>query len=52
MWWITPERLVFYFLLRIVRRCFVPFMRLALVIIIKRTIIGKSVMRVSEREGA
>ena len=41
LWWITPQRLVYYFLLRIVRRCFVPFMRLGLVIIIKKTVIGK-----------
>jgi hypothetical protein len=43
LWWITPQRLVYYFLLRIVRRCFVPFMRLALVIIIKNTVIGEYV---------
>ena len=41
LWWITPQRLVFYFLLRIVRRCFVPFMRLFLVIVIKKTLIGE-----------
>ena len=51
LWWITPQRLVFYFFLRIVRRCFVPFMRLGLVIIIKNTIIGKFVpLNAAEKE--
>ena len=41
LWWITPQRLMYYFLLRVVRRCVVPFMRLFLVILIKWTVIGR-----------
>jgi acetyltransferase-like isoleucine patch superfamily enzyme len=41
LWWITPQRLVYYFMLRIIRRCVVPFIRLAFTILIKRTFIGK-----------
>ena len=40
LWWIAPQRLFYYFLLRIIRRCVVPFIRLALVVGIKRWIIG------------
>lgn len=40
-WWITPNRLFYYFLLRIIRRCVVPFIRILVTIIIKWTIIGK-----------
>lgn len=41
LWWITPQRLKFYFLIRIVKRCVVPFFRLFFVILIKKTFIGK-----------
>lgn len=40
-WWITPQRLVFYFVIRIVKKCFVPVVQLAVIIVIKRNIIGK-----------
>jgi len=41
-WWcICPDRLIFFFLLRIIDRCFVPFIRLGLAIFFKWTIIGK-----------
>jgi acetyltransferase-like isoleucine patch superfamily enzyme len=42
-WWVTPERLFYYFLLRVIRRCFVPPLRLLAVIAIKKLIIGKFV---------
>lgn len=45
-WWITPQRLMYYFLLRIVRRCVIPFIRLALIIVIKKFIIGALCMGV------
>lgn len=41
VWWITPERLAFYFIIQIVKRCFVPVLYLAVVISIKWLIIGK-----------
>ena len=41
MWWITPQRLKFYFLIRMIKRCIVPIVRLLFVILIKWTIIGK-----------
>jgi acyl carrier protein/acetyltransferase-like isoleucine patch superfamily enzyme len=41
LWWITPQRLKFYFLIRVIKRCIVPFVRLFFVIIIKWTVIGK-----------
>jgi acyl-CoA synthetase (AMP-forming)/AMP-acid ligase II/acetyltransferase-like isoleucine patch superfamily enzyme/acyl carrier protein len=41
LWWITPQRLFYFFLLRICKRCVVPFLRLFLIIIIKWTIIGR-----------
>ena len=51
LWWITPQRLMFYFLLRIVRRCVVPFIRLALIIVIKWAVIGKfQPMTAAEKE--
>jgi len=40
LWWITPQRLLFYFFIRIIRRCFVPPVRLVMVIAIKKLIIG------------
>lgn len=41
MWWITPERLIFYFLIRIIRRCITPIIRLIFVIGVKKYFIGK-----------
>jgi acyl carrier protein len=41
LWWITPQRLKFYFLIRVIKRCVVPFIRLFVVIVIKWTLIGK-----------
>jgi acyl-CoA synthetase (AMP-forming)/AMP-acid ligase II/carbonic anhydrase/acetyltransferase-like protein (isoleucine patch superfamily)/acyl carrier protein len=41
LWWITPQRLVYYFIIRIIRRCVVPFMRLFVIIIFKKLFIGK-----------
>jgi acyl-CoA synthetase (AMP-forming)/AMP-acid ligase II/acyl carrier protein/acetyltransferase-like isoleucine patch superfamily enzyme len=41
LWWITPQRLKYYFLIRVIKRCVVPFFRLFLVLIIKWTVIGK-----------
>ncbi|CAE7636081.1 unnamed protein product [Symbiodinium microadriaticum] len=41
LWWITPERLKYYFLIRVLKRCIVPYFKLLIVIFIKRTLIGK-----------
>jgi acyl carrier protein len=41
LWWITPQRLKYYFLIRVIKRCIVPYVRLLLVIFIKWTVIGK-----------
>lgn len=41
LWWVTPQRIGYYFLLRVIRRCLVPPVRLAVVIAIKRLIIGR-----------
>jgi hypothetical protein len=41
LWWITPRRLAYFFFLRIVKRCVVPFIRLFVVILIKWLIIGE-----------
>jgi hypothetical protein len=41
LWWITPQRLKYYFLIRMIKRCIVPFLRLFVVILIKWTVIGK-----------
>lgn len=41
LWWINPERLLFYFIVRVMNRCAVPFMRLGLAIFFKWTIIGR-----------
>jgi acetyltransferase-like isoleucine patch superfamily enzyme len=41
LWWITPQRMVYYFALRIINRCIVPPVRLLVVILIKWAIIGK-----------
>jgi hypothetical protein len=41
VWWINPERLALYFLLRVMNRCVVPFIRLGLGILFKWTIIGR-----------
>lgn len=41
LWWIRPRRLAYYFLLRAIRRCLVPFVHLGCSILIKWTIIGR-----------
>lgn len=41
LWWITPQRLFYFFILRIVKRCVMPFIKLFVIIIIKWTVIGK-----------
>lgn len=41
LWWVTPERLFYFFLLRIVKRCVVPFVKLGLIILLKRNVIGE-----------
>lgn len=41
LWWITPQRMVYYFALRIIQRCIVPPVRLLLVVLIKWAVIGK-----------
>ena len=40
-WWVTPKRLPYYFLLRILRRTVVPPIKLASVIFVKKFFIGK-----------
>lgn len=40
-WWITPQRLKYYFVLRATRRCLIPYIKLGLAILIKWTIIGR-----------
>lgn len=40
-WWVTPQRLFYYFILRIIRRCFVPPIKLLAVIAIKKFVVGK-----------
>lgn len=39
-WWITPERMGYYFALRVIQRCVVPYVRLLVVIFLKWSIIG------------
>jgi hypothetical protein len=41
LWWITPQRLFYYFLIRIAKRCIVPIIKIIIVIIIKHMIVGK-----------
>lgn len=41
LWWITPQRLFYFLLLRITKRCLVPFLRLAMIIAIKRLVVGR-----------
>lgn len=51
LWWITPYRLFYFFILRMVRRCVVPFIRLFMIIIIKNTFVGKfTVMNEEEKQ--
>ena len=51
LWWITPQRLFYFFLLRICKRCVVPFMRLFVIILIKWTLIGRfKVMKEHEKQ--
>lgn len=39
-WWTTPERIVYYFILRVLEHVVDPLLEMALVILIKRNIIG------------
>jgi acetyltransferase-like isoleucine patch superfamily enzyme/acyl carrier protein len=39
-WWITPQRMGYYFALRVIQRCVVPYVRLLVVILLKWSIIG------------
>jgi acetyltransferase-like isoleucine patch superfamily enzyme len=41
IWWITPKRIFYFYLLRMTRHCVVPFIRLFMTILIKWLIIGK-----------
>ena len=41
LWWITPQRLLYFFLLRIVKRCVVPYLKLFFILLVKWFIIGK-----------
>lgn len=41
LWWITPQRLFYFFALRIVKRCVVPFIKLGLIIAVKRFVVGE-----------
>ena len=41
LWWVTPQRFMYYLLLRIVKRCVVPFIRLGTIILIKWTVVGE-----------
>jgi acyl-CoA synthetase (AMP-forming)/AMP-acid ligase II/acetyltransferase-like isoleucine patch superfamily enzyme/acyl carrier protein len=41
LWWVTPDRMIFYFSLRVLNRCVVPYVRLSFAIFFKWTIIGK-----------
>jgi acetyltransferase-like isoleucine patch superfamily enzyme/acyl carrier protein len=40
LWWITPQRMGYYFALRVIQRCVVPYVRLLVVIVLKWSIIG------------
>ncbi len=40
-WWVTPERLWYYFMIRIIRRCLIPPVEVLISILIKRLIVGK-----------
>jgi hypothetical protein len=41
LWWVSPERIFYYFLTRIMRACLLPVLYIALVIVVKRCILGK-----------
>jgi hypothetical protein len=43
LWWITPQRLFYFFILRVVKRCIVPPIKLIVIILIKWLIVGKFV---------
>jgi len=43
LWWITPQRMIYYFALRVIQRCIVPPVKLLVVILIKWSLIGKFV---------
>ena len=40
-WWVTPQRICWYFALRVIKECVVPPLKLLVVIFIKRNFIGK-----------
>lgn len=40
LWWITPQRLFYFFLLRMIKRCVVPFIKLGVIIVLKRCFVG------------
>ncbi len=48
LWWITPQRFFYFFLLRIVKRCVVPPLKLLYIIAIKRVLVGK--FRIMKKE--
>ena len=50
LWWITPRRLGYYFLLRIIRRVFVPYVRLGCAILVKWLVIGRFVPQSAEEK--
>lgn len=43
LWWVKPQRLMYYFILHIIFRCVVPLVRIVIVILIKQIFIGKFV---------
>ena len=48
-WWVTPQRIIWYFALRVIKDCVVPVLKLLVVILIKRMFIGKFEPLDSER---
>jgi acetyltransferase-like isoleucine patch superfamily enzyme/acyl carrier protein len=40
-WWVTPERIIWYFALRVIKECLVPVLKLMIIILIKRLVLGK-----------
>ena len=49
-WWVTPERLLYYFIIRVIRRCLVPPVEVIVSILIKQLIIGKFMPMDSEEK--
>jgi hypothetical protein len=50
LWWITPQRLFYFLLLRVIKRCVVPFLRLGLIICVKRLIVGEFTEMAAEQK--